>query len=844
MVNTANFTKELKELLTYTKTILGPQYNIGTLSVIHLAYSIMKVPTCVAHKALDKTTMSSEIESLENEYKDILEKQSVVDSEPDWSTKIQNILTDLAEKEKIVSSGHVLCSLIEHDEFIQQQFKRLRVSRQRLLTCTLSILKEWPETLPEPDEVHETASAGQETNLPVKVKNPHSITTGYITTTTPPTPTNECEILMDNLNNVSREGKIPTVVCCDKINTQICKTLARKDKNNVALVGRHGVGKTAIVRNLANIILGQEAPTILENKIVLQFDLMKIIVGAALRGSLETRLRSLYVELIRENKYIVFIDDIDKLLRLMGQESIEIIQFFNLLIESPNVGVIITCDEKGFIKYFTDGSKLRNNFQRIDVEEPNDEDAIEMLMSGRERYEQFHDVRFDVEDGVLDLCVKLARMYCAERALPDSAFDLLDEIGASYSYRVKQSSAITTLKEELVRIAAEKNKLVGQSSSEAWEKMDELGKSELAVKSQISIIEKEERLHHYPYDVWCEDVYRLVSDKIGKKIDKVNTDDKIKLRTLHEDIKSVVIGQDQAVDEVCRVVKRQRLNLFKKDRPAVLFFGGSTGTGKTYLAKQLAERVFGDKKLLVRFDMSEYADKTSVNKLYGSSSGYVGYDEGGQLTEAIKNKPRCVLLLDEIEKANEEVFNVFLQVFDEGRLTDNKGVTVSFKDVIIIMTSNIGASDIAARGNGIGFTSHNNNSITQDIVEKALKRKFRPEFLNRIDSIIYFNNLSDDMLRQIAYLELQKSAKSIESNEYFFHPSLLGDKAVDAIIKASAKDKSFGGRSIVRSVERLVNDRIVEFIINNDVQAGHEFTYEEILAPIYVKADDSNDDKK
>lgn len=833
MVNTDNFTKELKELISYTKSDVCVKFPTGLLTSVHLAYAMLQMDSCVAHKALDKTTMSSEIESLTNEYKSILDSYTKADQELVLESELKKVLEKLANEEKIVSSGHVLCSLIESNSLIQQQFKRLRVSQQRLLTCTLSILKEWPETLPDINDNNSNSSADK-LNLPTKIKRPEPIQapTTCVTTTTPVAPSNECEILLENLNNAAREGKIPNVVCRHAVNTTIFKTLAKKYQNNVALVGKHGVGKTAIARNLANIAISNEAPTILENKIILQFDLMRIVVGAAIRGSLEARLRTLFNEMNRENKYIVFIDDIDKLMRLLNQESIEIIQFFNLLIESSNVGVIVTCDEKGFTKFLSDGTKIRNGFQRVDIDEPTDEEAVEMLLSGRERYEQFHDIRFDIEDGTLDLCVKLAREYLTDRALPDSAFNLMDEIGASYSYRVKQSSAILALKEELARIAGEKNKLIGSSSSEAWAKMDKLERDELSIKSQISIIEKEERLHHYPYDVWCDDIYRLVSDKIGRKIDKVNADERTRLRTLHTDIKDVIVGQDEAIDEVCRVVKRQRLNLFRKNKPAVLFFGGSTGTGKTYLAKQLAERVFGDKNLLVRFDMSEYADKTSVNKLYGSSSGYVGYEDGGQLTEAIKNKPRCVLLLDEIEKANEDVFNVFLQVFDEGRLTDNKGVAVSFKDVIIIMTSNVGASDVAARGNGIGFTT-NTNTLTQDIIEKALKRKFKPEFLNRIDSIVYFNTLSDEMLRKIAWLELYKSAKTIEDNEYAFHSSLLSDRTVDIILQASAKDKLLGGRPIVRNVERLINDRIVEFIINNDVEPGHEFTYEEILAPIY-----------
>ena len=373
------------------------------------------------------------------------------------------------------------------------------------------------------------------------------------------------------------------------------------------------------------------------------------------------------------------------------------------------------------------------------------------------------------------------------------------------------------------------NFIKGSSTHKEYDTIDELTKKQISLKSKISIIEKEEILSKKATDVTKNDVCSILAKEIDLPLEDLTQNEKNRLKGLSDKIKESVIGQDEAVDEVCRAVKRQRVGLGENDRPAVLMFLGSTGTGKTLLAKELAKEVFGDEKYFVRMDMSEYSDKTSVNKITGSSAGYVGYEDETLLVKALKNKKRFVLLLDEIEKASDEVYNMFLQIFDEGRFTDNHSETYSLKDVIIIMTSNVGVAEAANRGKAIGF-SNDGYDFSQSIIEKELKRKFKPEFLNRIQKIVYFNKLNNDNLRSIISLEIEKINKKVEKLGYHLDQDILKTKMVDNIYENIITKKEFGARPIVNEVQRKIEDSIVDYLIENEVEEGHTFTYNELIS--------------
>ena len=364
-------------------------------------------------------------------------------------------------------------------------------------------------------------------------------------------------------------------------------------------------------------------------------------------------------------------------------------------------------------------------------------------------------------------------------------------------------------------------------NEEDSEDYDNLIKKEIELNTMLDFAMKTHNLTKKREVVTLEDIKERISERTNVPITKLSTNDKDKLKNLNERIKKIVIGQDEAVDSVCKAIKRQRIGISNPNKPVVFLMAGSTGVGKSYLAKIIAKEIFGDEKKLVRLDMAEYADKTSLTKLVGSGSGYIGYDAGGLLTEAIKKNKHCVLLLDEIEKANDEVHNAFLSMFDEGRMTDNKGVTVDFRNVIVVMTSNVGAKEVDERGNGIGFVT-NTEDIKKDIIEKELKRKFKPEFINRIDKIIYFNKLNEENIKHIIKLEIDKVRERLKAIGYGLQENIENTQLFEKIYNNVIEHKNMGARPIIREIQNNIEDKMTDYIIDNDIENGHIFSLEEL----------------
>lgn len=618
-----------------------------------------------------------------------------------------------------------------------------------------------------------------------------------------------------DLNRLAELGKMDPLVGREKETNDIIRILGRKKKNNVILVGGEGVGKTAIGESLAYKIVKGEVPEFLLNRILISLDMTALMAGTTLRGMFEERVKGLMDEIKNDNRYILFMDNIGAILADKGKNDYEISAMLARALENGEVQVIGTSDFASYRKTFDKDPSLARRFQKIIVEAPSIKDSIAILDGIKYSYEDFHRVHY--EDGVIEACVKLADKYITERNLPDSAIDILDEIGSLISTST-ESNEIKYLRNKISALEAEAESFKKEKNYEAFDNVSKnliLAKQEFNNKKEE--IQKQKNENYI--NVTINDILNLVSTKTGIPVSNLNSDDKKKLSGMNDRLKESVIGQDEAIDTVCKALKRNRVGLNNSGCMYSYMAIGKTGTGKTLLAKKLAKELFGDENALVRFDMSEYSDKVSVNKLIGSNPGYAGYEEGGQLTETIKNKKHCVLLLDEIEKADPEVYNIFLQVLDEGFLTDNSGQRVDFKNVIVVFTSNVGAKTASEFGKGIGFGNEEEEN-TKRILLKQLKNRFPPEFLNRINDVIYFNTLSDNDLNSIIKIEINKLEDRLKNIGYSME---YDDDVIKYILNKIQEEKDFGARPIIRSIQENIEDKLTDKLLENDYEKGYVF---------------------
>lgn len=500
--------------------------------------------------------------------------------------------------------------------------------------------------------------------------------------------------------------------------------------------------------------------------------------------------------------------------------------FLAELFKTPNIYTIFTMTDSAYSKYVTSKPEFARLIHKIDIKVPDDNKIYDIVKSRSVVYENYNSVSFG--DNSIREGIRLAKRFVTNEQCPASALNILDAAGSYVKMREVEGHTITALRNRLKEIETEKNSIQNSSSAKDFDRKDDLIREEIEINKQINLIEAKQNKNQVKTPVTTSDVKAAVSEMLNLPLSEMDDDEKGKLKRLSDNLRSVVIGQDDAINDIARAVKRQRVGLQNPNKPIVMLFVGTTGTGKSFLAKRLAYEMFGSEKSIVRLDMSEYSDKTSAAKLYGTSPGYVGYDDGGVLTEAIKKNGRCVLLLDEIEKANDEVFNVFLQVFDEGRLSDNKGTVVDFKNVIIIMTSNVGAKDISEKRTPIGFGSHDEGTMDREIIKKAIKSTFKPEFINRIDNICYFNKLTDDNLRQIIVNEVNNVKKKIEEIGFGMDYELCNGRLIDSIFNKIKEESEYGARPILREIQFQLEDKLTDYIIDNEVEPGHIFSYNDI----------------
>jgi len=613
-----------------------------------------------------------------------------------------------------------------------------------------------------------------------------------------------------DLNKLAEAGKLDPVIGRDREILRIAQILSRRKKNNPIIIGEPGCGKTALVEGLAIKIVNGECPRNLVDKRIVNLDLTSVVAGTKYRGQFEERMKVIIEARQANPNIIVFIDEIHTLVGSGNSAgSMDGSNIFKPALSRGELQCIgaTTLDE--FRKNIEKDGALERRFQKVIVEPSSVMETIQILKNVRDKYESFHKVSYT--DDVIEACVKLADRYITDREFPDKAFDILDEVGARMQTELKVPEVIEELKKKASEIKQQKIDVVKKQNYEQAAQLRDKEKK-LLDKLESEKTKFEEQLNKDKQKISLEDVYDVVSNMVKIPVNKMNVDDTKALLNLDKELIGKVIGQDAAVIKIAKSIKRNRLGIKDPNRPIGSFvFLGSTGVGKTHLAKQLAKEMFGSEDSLIRVDMSEYQEKHSVSKLVGAPPGYVGYEEGGQLTEKVKNKPYSVILFDEVEKAHKDVFTVLLQILDDGYATDSLGRKINFKNTLIILTSNLGVKKLQDFGTGIGFSSntYGNEEAKKQVLMKEMKNFFSPEFLNRIDDTIVFNSLSPEDIKKITVIELKKLVDRLGEMKY----TITYDETLVEYLAKVGFDELYGARPLKRAIQDKIEDLLSEEVL-------------------------------
>ena len=623
-----------------------------------------------------------------------------------------------------------------------------------------------------------------------------------------------------DLNKLAEAGKLDPVIGRDREILRIAQILSRRKKNNPIILGEPGCGKTAIVEGLAMKIVNGDCPRNLLDKRLVNLDLTSVVAGTKYRGQFEERMKVIIEELQANPNIIVFIDEIHTLVGSGNSSgSMDGSNIFKPALARGELQVIgaTTLDE--FRKNIEKDGALERRFQKVIVDPSTVTETIQILKNVRDKYETYHKVTYS--DEVIETCVKLADRYITDREFPDKAFDILDEVGARMQTELKVPEVIEDLKRKAAELKQQKLDVVKKQNYEQAAQLRDKEKK-LLDKLDQEKQKFEEQMTKDKQKVGMDDVYDVVSNMTKIPVNKMSTDDTKALLNLDKHIVGTVIGQDAAVIKVAKSIKRNRLGIKDPNRPIGSFvFLGSTGVGKTHLAKQLAKEMFGSEDALIRVDMSEYQEKHTVSKLVGAPPGYVGYEEGGLLTEKVKNKPYSVILFDEVEKAHKDVFTILLQILDDGHVTDSLGRKINFKNTLIILTSNLGVKKLQDFGTGIGFSNntYSNEEAKKDILMKEMKNFFSPEFINRIDDTIVFNSLSQEDIKKITDIELKKLMKRLDEMKY----KITYDESLLNYLSKIGYDEVYGARPLKRAIQDKVEDLLSEEVLTDKIIVGKTY---------------------
>jgi len=715
-----------------------------------------------------------------------------------------------------LDTPHIILSVLKEKNNISDILKKMGISYQKYKkSIKKSLIENSLESTHEPEGIF---------GKPIKKKS----------TTSTNTP------ILDNFSidvtKMASEGRIESVIGRDDIIQRVAQILSRKKKNNPVLIGDPGVGKTTIVEGLALKINDGDAPRTLLDKRIISLDLTSLVAGTKYRGQFEERIKGIVDELVNTENIILFIDELHNMVGAGNASgSMDAANVFKPALSRGDIQIIGTTTLDDFREYVEKDGALTRRFQQVIVEPPSVEDTIMILNKIKGMYEEYHKVTY--EDETIEQCVKLADRYVTDREFPDKAIDILDEVGARSQVNAQPPEVINKLEEEITNIKEEKNNVV---KSQKYEEAAKLRDMERQVTEKLEE-EKEiwrAQLNKKRTLITPEDVSDVVSHMTGIPLNRLTENEGKRLLDMEKEMKGYVIGQYEAITKIAQSLRRNRVGIRNPKKPIGTFiFLGPTGTGKTYLAKKLAQYMFGDEDSLIRIDMSEYQEKHTISRLIGAPPGYVGHGEGGQLTEKVRRKPYSILLFDEIEKANKDVYNVLLQLLDDGQLTDSLGRKVNFKNCMVIMTSNVGAKKLQDFGTGLGFSSKSlkandaNNRI--DILKKELKKHFPPEFLNRLDDTVIFNSLNEKEIKEIVKLEIGKLQERMVELGY----KLKLTRSIKDFLATTGFDKEYGARPLNRAIQKYVEDPVSEEVLKGNVKEGQTIivSYSKVKEKVEVK---------
>ena len=815
------YTTELKKVLALLNDLVE-DYPIKKITINYYMLAVLQSKQSTAYKMLNKFLSKDDIESLLVYFSELLKESSATTVKPRALNKVEKSIGFDPELSK--------CLIDANDEKTKLNDTG-KIGSEHVLLSILGISKNdtWNHIGLKYDNLFNTINAIKQGEITKYEEHNESYVESLQGQKNKPRKTNMVESYCVNLNSLAKKGKIDQIVGREIEISRLIKVLGRRNKNNVIIVGASGCGKSSIVSGLANMI-EEGKGMFLNDKQILSLDLTALISGTSYRGMLEERMNGVINEVKANKDFMLFIDDIDSVLGSNSNNASDIAGILSSAMTDGDIQLIATTSFKGYKSSIESNPSLKRRFQKIIIDPTTIEQTEKILFNSKKYYEQYHNVIYT--DEAIRACVTLANKYITDRQLPDSAIDIMDECGSEKKVStIDNSTELFELKKDL-----ELNALMVKKSYSANDFTigDEYNAICKELEGRIVDLEKSQKSKSKKdiKEITEIDVYNIVSEITGVPINRLTTSEKERYLNIENKLGESIIGQSEAIKKVAQSMKRSRMGLGRKNKPAsVMMFVGESSVGKTLLAKKLAEEIFDSEDALVRFDMSEYSDQTAVNKLIGGGPSYVGFEQGGLLTEAIKSKPYCVLLLDEIEKAHKDVLNAFLQVFDESFISDNTGARIRFDNVIIIMTSNIGAKDASSLGRGTGFQT-NVEDNKKNIIDKALKSHFPLEFLNRVENIIFFNSLSEQNLKEIIKLELNNFSKRLKEINYGLDYS--GD-VIDFIYNLSILDKLGGARKINRTIQNEIENRIVDLYLENDFENGYTFKIEIIENKIEIK---------
>ena len=815
-----NFSTQVKEIISYSREEalrLGNDF-IGTE---HLVLGLIRDEENIAVKVLKN--LNIDLYELRKQI-----EMSVKDKSGKNIANINSLpLTKQAEKviritvleaktlkSAMVESEHLMLSILKNKENIATQILNQYEVDYDNFKSELGFVSHNPPPKAEFNEDDDFDEERKEYGQ--QPKNPKSGAAGGASKSKTP--------VLDNfgrdITRLAENGNLDPIVGREQEIERVSQILSRRKKNNPILIGEPGVGKTAIVEGLALRIIQRKVSRVLFDKRVVSLDLAALVAGTKYRGQFEERMKAIMNELEKNRDVILFIDEIHTIVGAGGASgSLDASNIFKPALARGELQCIGASTLDEYRMHIEKDGALDRRFQKVLVEQPSVDEAIEILNNIKNKYEDYHNVTYSKD--AIEACVKMSDRYMTDKLLPDKAIDVMDEVGArKHIKNINVPENILDLEKKIEDIKLEKNRVVkSQKFEEAASLRDTEKKLQEDLESAKAIWEEESKHKRFPIEE--EDIAEVVSMMTGIPVKRMVQAETDKLRRMADDLRGAVIGQDEAIAKVVKSIQRNRIGLKDPKKPIGTFiFLGPTGVGKTELARSLAKHMFDSEDALIRIDMSEYMEKFTVSRLIGAPPGYVGYEEGGQLTERVRRKPYSVILLDEIEKAHPDIYNILLQVLDDGQLTDGLGRKVDFKNTMIIMTSNIGVRQLKDFGDGVGFATQsrqdNQDENNKAIIEKALKRTFSPEFLNRIDDVIIFNSLNKENIFQIIDILMKGVMKRLSNLGFSLE---LAEDAKDFIAE-KGYDSQFGARPLHRAIQKYLEDPLAEEILNMTIKAG------------------------